>query len=310
MNNTSTDFAKVLADKDLVSGNVESRSLWADARIRFFKNKAAVLSVIILTLIVLFALFGGLFTQYTNDEIQWDALGMIRDKGAPSIENGHFFGLDDLGRDLYARVVQGSQISLMVALVSTFMAAFIGVTLGAIAGYYGGRVDTFIMRMVDIWIGVPYMLVIIVLMAVIGRSTTNLLIAIALISWMSSTIIVRGQVLSLKNKEFVDAARVMGVSNARIIMRHILPNILGIIVIDISLAIPAIITTESIVSFLGVGVQEPNTSWGALISEGASSMQYGTLWQLIFPATFFALTQVALYYIGDGLRDAFDPKDR
>lgn len=310
MNKKSLDFAKQLAEKDLVSGSIESRSLWADARIRFFRNKASVVSLFIMALIALFALFGGMFAQFSNDEIQWDALGMIAEKGAPSIANGHYFGLDQLGRDLYARVVQGSQISLMVALVSTIISSIIGVALGAIAGFYGGRVDNFIMRIVDIWYGVPYMLVIIVFMAVIGRSTTNLLIAIALISWTSTTIIVRGQVLAIKNREFVDAARVMGVSDFRIIMRHILPNILGIIVINVSLAVPDIIMTESLVSFLGVGVQEPNTSWGALISEGAATMQYGTLWMLAFPAIIFALTQISLYYIGDGLRDAFDPKDR
>lgn len=287
----------------------QSRSLWDDARRRFRHNKAAVLSTIILILILAFAALGGLAAKFTNEEIDWGLLGN-KEMGAPSIANGHYFGVDDLGRDLYARTVQGTQVSLAVATISTVIAVVIGVSLGVIAGYFGGKIEIMILRGAEIVIVIPYIMIMIVWLAILGRTIPNLLIIIGLLSWMSSTIIVRGTVRAVKHKEFIDAARLIGLNDFTIIKRHIIPNIMGIVVIDISLLVPNTILMESLVSFLGAGVQEPDTSWGALISEGAQTMQYGTIWQLIIPTLFFAITQICLFFIGDGLRDALDPKER
>ena len=299
------EFAEELAE-DIITSN----SFWVDARIRFFQNRMAVASCIILSLIVLFAMFGGFFAQWSNEEIDWAVLGKVKTEGMPSIASGHYFGVDELGRDLYARVVQGSQVSLTVGVVASIFALMSGATWGAIAGYYGKRWDTYILGASQITTAIPYIIFFVVWQAFFGRSTSQLIIVMILVNWSAGLFIVRGQVMMLKQKEFIDAARLMGQSDFQIIRRHILPNMLGIVVIYASLTIPEVIMFESIVSFLGVGIQEPATSWGKLISEGARTMQFGTLWQFAFPATVFALTQISLYYIGDGLRDALDPKDR
>lgn len=289
---------------------ITSRSFWADARVRFFQNRMAVVSVFMLFCLVLFATFGHYFAQWSYEEIDWSVLGKIKTEGAPNWENGHYFGVDDLGRDLYARVVQGSRTSLLVGFVAATVAICIGSTIGAFAGYYGGRFDQTALAAYTIWLAVPYIIFFVVWQAFFGRSLSQMIFVIILVNWTAGFLITRGQVMMIKNREFVDAARMLGLSDVRIIARHILPNMLWIIVIGLSLDIPSVIMMESLVSFLGVGIQEPNTSWGALISEGASTMTFGTLWQLQYPAAFFVIAQVSLYYIGDGLRDALDPKDR
>jgi len=300
------DLAQNLADMDAVKG----RSLWEDARRRFLSNKAATVSLFVLLLIVIFSFTGQYLTSWSNEEIDWGILGMIADKGAPSIESGHFFGADDLGRDLYARVVQGTRISLMVGVIGALIAVVVGTLYGAVAGYVGGRTDQIMMRIVDILMSIPYMFVLILLLVVFGRSIFMLFVGIGLISWLDMSRIVRGQTLTIKNKEFVEAAQATGVSSFRIILRHIIPNLLGVVAVYATLLVPGMILTESFISFLGLGVQEPNTSWGALISEGAGTIQYGTSWQLIFPLIFFVVTLFSFFFIGDGLRDALDPKDR
>ncbi|TCS41760.1 ABC transporter permease subunit [Reinekea marinisedimentorum] len=299
-----------VAESLLDSAEVKGRSLWADAGRRFVRNKAAVGGVIALALIVLFTLIGPSFAQWSNEEIDWAVLGQVKTMGAPSFESGHYFGTDDLGRDLYSRVIQGTGVSLMVGFIGSIVAVIVGTLYGAIAGYAGGRLDNFMMRMVDIFMSVPYMFVLILLLVIFGRSLNMLFIGIGLISWLDMSRIVRGQTLTIKNKEYIEAAIASGVSNFTIITRHIVPNLLGIVIVYASLLIPGLILTESFISFLGLGVQEPNTSWGALISEGAKSMQYGTLWQIGFPLFFFVVTLFSMFFIGDGLRDALDPKDR
>jgi len=289
---------------------INSRSFWADARIRFFKNKMAVVSLAMLILLALFASFGQYFAQWSYEEIDWSVLGKVKEQGGPNWENGHYFGVDELGRDLYARVAQGSRVSLLVGFVAGIFAVCIGATMGAIAGFYGGRIDQVIMGAFNITLSIPYIIFFVVWQAFFGRSIEQMIIVMVIINWTAGLLIVRGQVQTLKNKEFVDAARMLGMSDARIIFKHILPNMLWVIVIYMSISIPEMIMAESLVSFLGVGIQEPNTSWGALISEGAKTMTFGTLWQLAFPAAFFVVAQVSLYYIGDGLRDALDPKER
>jgi len=289
---------------------IEGRSLFDDAKRRFLLNKAAMISLLLLTLIVLFSFIGPFFSQWTNEEIDWNALGNIATLGKPSISTGHFFGTDELGRDLYSRVLQGSQISLMVGFVGALIAVVVGTIYGTIAGYFGGKVDSIMMRIVDVLMSIPYMFVLIILMVIFERSVILLFIGIGLISWLDMARIVRGQTLSLKNKEFIEASIAIGVKNYIIIVKHIVPNLLGIVAVYATLLIPGMIITESFISFLGLGVQEPLTSWGALISEGARTMQYGTLWQLLFPLSFFIVSLFCFYFIGDGLRDALDPKDR
>lgn len=289
---------------------VKGRSPWVDARRRFFRNKAAVAGLIVLLMVAAFAFFGEHFAKYPNDEIDFMVIGQVAELGGPSIENGHYFGTDDLGRDLFARVVQGTQISLMVGIVGAAIAVIAGTLYGATAGYLGGRIDDSMMRLVDVLMAIPYMFVLILLLVMFGRSINMLFVGIGLLSWLEMARLVRGQTLSLKNKEYIEAAQATGVSGGKIILRHIVPNLMGVVAVYATLLVPLMILTESFISFLGLGVQEPNTSWGALIFEGAGTMQYGTLWQLLIPLFFFIITLFAFYFVGDGLRDALDPKDR
>jgi len=286
------------------------RSLWKDARIRFFRNRAATVALVVLGLITAFALFGGTVARYDGESIDWARMGDIAGQGAPSWENGHWFGLDELGRDLYARTVQGTRISLMVGFVGALVAVVVGTLYGATAGYFGGRVDSVMMRTVDILMAVPFMFVLILLLVIFEQSIMILFIGIGLISWLDMARIARGQTLSIKNKEFVEAAVAIGVRPMTIILRHIVPNLAGIVIVYATLLIPGMIITESFISFLGLGVQEPDTSLGVLIAKGSSQMQYGVIWQLLFPLFFFIVTLFAFFFIGDGLRDALDPKDR
>ena len=294
----------------LSQDEVRGRSPWADARKRFVRNKAAMAGLIILILVGLFALLGEYVAAWSNDELDFTVMGQVAQMGMPSLQNGHYFGTDDLGRDLFARTVQGTQISLMVGIVGAAIAVIVGTLYGATAGYVGGRTDQIMMRAVDILMSIPYMFVLILLLVIFGRSIAMLFLGIGLISWLDMSRIVRGQTLSLKNREFIEAARATGVPSWKIIIRHIVPNLLGLVAVYATLLVPLMILTESFISFLGLGVQEPLTSWGALISEGAGTMNYGTLWQLAFPLFFFVITLFGFFFVGDGLRDALDPKDR
>ncbi|MEI2807666.1 MAG: ABC transporter permease subunit [Albidovulum sp.] len=292
------------------AGEVRGRSLWADARRRFFRNKAAVAGLVILALITLLALFGDALAVWSNEEIDFSIMGQAAQVGQPSLANGHYFGTDDLGRDLYSRTLQGTRISLMVGIVGSFIAVIVGTLYGAVSGYVGGRTDQIMMRIVDILLAIPFMFVIILLLVMFGRSIFMLFLGIGLLSWLNMARIVRGQTLSLKHKEYVEAAQATGVPTFTIILRHIVPNLLGIVAVYATLLVPEMILTESFISFLGLGVQEPLTSLGALISEGARTIYYGTIWQLLWPLTFFVLTLFSFFFVGDGLRDALDPKDR
>ena len=289
---------------------VKGRSPWADARRRFRRNKAAMVSLIVLVLVAFFAIFGNTLAVWSNEEMDFNVIGQAAQLGAPSLENGHYFGTDDLGRDLFSRTVQGTHVSLMVGLIGAAIAVIVGTLYGATAGYVGRRTDAVMMRIVDILLAIPYMFVLILLLVVFGRSLSMLFLGIGLISWLEMSRIVRGQTLSLKNREFIEAARATGVPAWKIILRHIVPNLLGVVAVYATLLVPLMILSESFISFLGLGVQEPLTSWGALISEGAATMSYGTLWQLVFPLFFFCITLFAFFFVGDGLRDALDPKDR
>lgn len=283
---------------------IQGRSLWQDAWRRFRRNKAAIASGIILLLITIFVIITPMLAPYGYADTDWANMGI-----APSIESKHYFGTDTLGRDLLVRVAVGGRISLMVGVAGAFVAVLIGTIYGALSGYLGGKVDMVMMRFLDVLNAFPFMFFVILLVTLFGRNIFLIFVAIGLVSWLDVARIVRGQTLSLRNKEYIEAAHVGGVSDWKIITRHIIPNVLGVVVVYASLTVPAMILFESFLSFLGLGVQEPMTSWGALLQEGAQTMQVAP-WQLLVPSVFLVATLFCFNFIGDGLRDALDPKDR
>ncbi len=286
------------------AGEVSGRSLWVDAWGRLRRNRAAVVSASILAVMVVAVLLGPLASPHAYDAVDWDNISV-----APEVAGGHVFGTDPLGRDLLVRTLYGGRVSLGVGLVATLVSLLIGVSWGATAGYFGGRLDQLMMRIVDVLYGLPFMFLVILLMALFTRSLVLLFVAIGAINWLDMARIVRGQTLSLRQREFVEAARAGGVPPFTIIRRHIVPNLLGVVAVYVTLTIPQVILVESFLSFLGLGVQEPMTSWGALVNEGAREMESGP-WMLVFPAIFLATTLFCFNFIGDGLRDALDPRDR
>jgi len=245
-----------------------------------------------------------LLSPYSFDSTDWDRISE-----SPSLQSRHYFGTDDVGRDLFVRTLYGGRISLMVGLAATAVSLIIGIAWGATAGYLGGRTDQLMMRTVDVLYAMPFMFLVILLMVLFGRNIFLIFVAVGAINWLDMARIVRGQTLSLKSKEFVEAARAGGVSDFNIIRRHIVPNLLGVVIVYVTLTIPQVILVESFLSFLGLGVQEPMTSWGALVNDGAQAMETAP-WALIFPALFLALTLFCFNFIGDGLRDALDPRDQ
>ena len=319
-----------------MSGNIDEikgTSLWKDAWKRLLKNKLAVFGMVVLIVIALAVTLGPM--------VLYLAMGITPDYIPSGIDNGalvksfppssaHFMGTDDKGRDLFARVLQGGRISLMVGIISTVVSLIVGVSYGATAGYLGGRIDNFMMRVVDIIYAIPYILIVIVLLSVFGGPNTPgfiqvaanvfgggqglsqiflLFLALGLVSWLTMARVVRGQILSLKNQEFVLAARATGVSTVRIIFRHLVPNALGPVIVYATLTVPSIMLTEAFLSFLGMGVQAPYASWGSLAADGIKNIAIFP-WQLIFPGVTMALTLFSLNFLGDGLRDALDPQTR
>lgn len=281
------------------------RSLWQDAAARLRRNRAATVSLVVLALIGLLVLLGPALGAHPQDFIDFDGAW-----GAPpGFAGGHLFGTDTLGRDVFVRTLHGGRISLMVGVVATLVSLVIGVAYGAVAGYFGGRVDNLMMRVVDVLYALPFMFFVILLMVMFGRQLLLIFVAVGAINWLDMARIVRGQTLSLKSREFVDAARVAGLGPFAIIRRHIVPNLLGVVAVYVTLTIPQVILVESFLSFLGLGVQEPATSWGALVNDGAREMESAP-WSLIFPAAFLAVTLLCFNFLGDGLRDALDPRDR
>ena len=269
---------------------------------RLKTNKAAMFSLILLVLITLVCVLGGVFNPWELDEIDWDNMAT-----PPSVS--HWFGTDANGRDLFVRTLQGGQISLMVGLLATAVSFMIGILYGATAGFYGGKTDAFMMRFVDVLYALPFMFFVILLTVYFGRSIWLIFIAIGAVEWLTMARIVRGQTLSIKQRSFIDAARVSGSSDFSIISKHIIPNTLGAVIVYATLTVPQVILFESFLSFLGLGVQEPMTSWGVLIAEGAAQME-SSPWMLLFPAGFLAVTLFCLNFLGDGLRDALDPKEQ
>ena len=283
--------------------NIKGRSLWVDARRRLFQNKAAVVSLFLIFLIAFLSFFGPFFLKYSFSDTDWNSIYY-----PPSLNNGHFLGTDGNGRDLLVRILYGGRLSLTIGILATLVSVFIGVIYGTIAGYFGGKLDIFMMRVVEILYAMPYLIFVILLMVVFGRNIYFLFIAIGAVEWLTMARIVRGQTISLKEKEFIETSKALGQSNFMIIWEHIIPNLAGPIVVYITLMVPSVIILESFLSFLGLGVQEPLTSWGVLISEGSREMETAW-WLLIFPGVFMTITLASLNFIGDGLRDAIDPKE-
>lgn len=279
-------------------------SLLADAWRRLRANRAAVTAMWMLGALVAMVLFGPWLSPHDVDTSDWSRIA-----SPPSLGDGHYFGTDFLGRDVYVRTLEGGRISLLVGLVATAVSLIIGVAWGATAGYLGGRVDALMMRIVDILYAMPFLFFVILLMVLFGRHIVLIFVAIGAINWLDMARIVRGQTLSLKEREFIEAAEAFGVGTTAILFRHIAPNLLGVVMVYVTLTIPQVILVESFLSFLGLGVQEPNTSWGSLVNDGAQQMEQAP-WLLVFPALFLAITLFCLNFIGDGLRDALDPRER
>ena len=275
-------------------------SLWTDAWHRLQRNRLAMISFFLFIAVVVFCVVGPFFSSYDGQ-----AQDLLKGATAPSAQ--HWFGTDTLGRDLMVRTMEGGRISLLVGLVATLVALAIGVIYGATAGYLGGRVDAVMMRIVDTLYALPFTIFVILLMVAFGRSLWLIFVAIGAVEWLSMARIVRAGVIGLKKQEFVEAAVSLGYSHTRIIVKHLIPNVLGPVIVIATLTVPAVMLLEAFLSFLGLGVQPPNASWGVLINEGQQNMDIFP-WLLMFPAFFFALTLFALNFLGDGLRDALDPK--
>ena len=280
-----------------------SNSLWSDAWRRLRRNRAAVGAGVFLLIMSALAFAAPWLPGLADPTLQDLRLGAI----PPS--PGHWFGTDELGRDMLARVVYGGRISMLVGLVGTLVSLVIGVTWGAVAGYAGGRTDDFMMRVVDILYALPYIFLVILLLVLFSKSLVMLFVALGLVQWLTMARIVRGQVLSLKNQTFVEAARALGAGDAAIIFRHIVPNTLGPVIVYTTLTVPAVILQEAFLSFLGLGVQPPAASWGTLVSNGSQVIALFP-WLVIFPGVALSMTLLCFNFLGDGLRDALDPQGR
>jgi oligopeptide transport system permease protein len=295
------------------SADIGGRSLWLDARRRLFRNKAAVAGIIVLAIITLLAIFAPLLSRYAYDTIDYTVISCSPNWWPASAEmcnagGSHWLGTDALGRDLFVRTLYGARVSLAVGVIATLVSLLIGVLYGAVSGYAGGRVDALMMRAVDILYSLPFIFFVIILVVIFNHNFFMLFIAIGAVQWLTMARIVRGQALSIKQTEFIEAARAAGMGPLAIVLRHIIPNVVGPVVVYVTLTIPDVILAESTLSFLGLGIQEPLTSWGVLISDGANQMETAP-WMLLFPALLMAATLFCFNFVGDGLRDALDPKD-
>lgn len=275
---------------------------WQDAWRRLKQNKLAMLGLYTIVFIIIAAIIGPWFSP-----VSYSDQNLMQANKPPSAE--HWFGTDSLGRDLYIRVLYGARISLSIGIVASLINLTIGVVYGGIAGFFGGRVDRVMMGIVDVLYGIPVLLYVILLMVILKPGLTNIFIALGIAYWLGMARIVRGQILSLKEQEYVLAARTVGANSWRILFRHLLPNSVGPIIITMTLAIPEAIFTEAFLSFIGLGVAAPMASWGVLSSEGVSSLR-SYPFQLFFPAIAISVTMLAFNFLGDGLRDALDPRER
>ncbi len=278
--------------------------LWRDAVRQLLADRLAMTSLALLALLSIAALLGPLALDYREDQIDWAHMA-----SPPLASEGHWLGTDRLGRDLLVRTLHGLRVSLAIALAATLVSLVIGVGWGALAGYLRGRTDALMMRFVDVLYSLPQVFFVIILTVVFGRGPLTLLVAIGAFGWLTMARIVRGQALALREREFIDAAIVGGAGTARIVGRHIVPNLLGPVIVYATLTVPQVILVESFLSFLGIGIQEPLASLGNLIADGAAEMETAP-WILVVPAACLVLIVFCFNFLGDGLRDALDPRDR
>jgi oligopeptide transport system permease protein len=282
-----------------------SRGLWLDAAVRIRRNRVATVAGTVIVVVALFALLGPLLSPHAYDALDWQHIAV-----APFSSSSHWLGTDRLGRDLFVRSLYGVRISLLISLVSTVISVVIGVTWGTVAGYVGGRVDELMMRFVDVLYSLPYLFIVIILTTVFQRGSLPVLfLAIGAVGWLTTARIVRGLTITLERREFIEAARATGMSTPAILLRHVIPNLVGPIAVYATLTIPQMILFESFLSFLGLGVQEPLASLGSLINDGAQEMQSAP-WMLLVPAGFLVVLLMCFNLLGDALRDALDPRDR
>lgn len=304
MNVPDSLFVPMVKNKGTAEAIVRMRlSFWQEAWIRLRANKLAMAGLIIIILMALLAILGPILTdQSYSKQVLLDA------NQKPSA--AHWFGTDELGRDVYARILYGARISLFIGLMAAFIDLVIGIIYGGIAGYLGGRIDNIMMRFVDLLYGIPYLLVVILLMVVMGPGLLTIIVALSATGWIGMARIVRGQVLSLKSSEYVLAARTLGGGAGYIIRKHLLPNAMGVIIVQVTFSVPSAIFAEAFLSFLGLGIQPPLASWGVMANDGLSTILSGQWWRLFYPAFFISITMLAFNLVGDGLQDAFNPKRR
>ncbi|HNR30990.1 MAG TPA: ABC transporter permease subunit [Candidatus Hydrogenedentes bacterium] len=286
--------------KDALADAEAGTSLWKDAYWRLRKNRLALFGACVSCIVAIVAIAGPWCSPYAYDE-------QDRELGAVGPCAAHWLGTDLLGRDLLTRTLYGGRVSLLVGIAATAVSLVIGVLYGAIAGFLGGRTDAVMMRVVDVLYALPFTITVIILMVYFGRNFVLLFLAIGAVEWLTMARIVRGQILSLKEKEFIEAAVVMGLRRRRILLRHLIPNVLGPIIVYTTLTIPNVMILEAFLSFLGLGVQPPMSSWGLLIKEGVETME-PFWWMLVFPSVALSVTLFSLNFFGDGLRDALDPR--
>jgi oligopeptide transport system permease protein len=282
----------------------EPRGLWGNGWQRLRTHRSALGAGVVLILVLLAALIGPALSPYALDALDWQHIAV-----PPGLSSAHWLGTDRLGRDLYVRTLHGVRLSLSIGALATVVSVVIGVSWGAVAGFLGGRVDALMMRAVDVLNSLPYLFLVIVLTTLVGRGNPYvLLLAVGAVGWLTMARIVRGQALSLRHKEFIEAAVACGASTPQILLRHVLPNLLGPVVVYAALTLPQMMLFESFLSFLGLGVQEPQASLGSLIRDGAREME-SAAWMLVVPASLFVLLLVCCNFLGDGLRDALDPRE-
>lgn len=301
--NLSPEMFEVVGGRNADTDKLAKKSVsfWKEVIIRFSQNKLSIVGVFILIFMILMAIFVPIFSPYTYNQ-------MLGDYNAPP-SAAHWFGTDDLGRDVFVRAWDGARISLFIGITAALIDLVIGVLWGSISGLAGGRVDNIMMRIADVLSAVPYLLVVIILLVVLEPGILPMIIALSITGWVNMARIVRGEVLSIKNQEYVLAARTLGANTWHLIRKHIVPNALGAILVTMTLTIPSAIFTESFLSFLGLGVPQPIPSWGTMASEGMKALMTAP-WRLFFPAILISITIFAFNAVGDGLRDALDPKLR
>ncbi|RTL02776.1 MAG: ABC transporter permease subunit [Proteobacteria bacterium] len=285
--------------KNLNLETPKTKGFWLSVFGRLSKNKLAMTSAFIILALTILCICVPIFSSVAYDKTNWGEI-------MQSPSSGHLFGTDSLGRDLFVRCFIGGRITFGIAFAAAFVVLLVGIFYGAIAGYIGGRVDTIMMRIVDVLYGIPFLFFCILLITLFGNSMALSFIAIAAISWLDMSRIVRGQTLSIKHKEYVEAAMISGVSNFKIISRHVIPNLLGVVIVYAALTVPNMIVLSAVLSFFGLGVTEPMTSWGLLIADGSQNMQ--AWWLLLFPASLMIITLLSFAFLANGLRDALDPR--